>query len=286
MNAAQHIIRLASEGRYTFTTTRAQEALGTSEVAAQAALRRLRQRGGIATPARGFHVIVPPEYRRLGCLPASEFVPELMSYLQAPYYSGLLTAAEIHGAAHHKPQVFQVVTDRNRRPLGAGRVRIAFIAKVNVEATPTLEKATDRGYLRVSTPEATAFDLVTYVGHAGGLDNVATVLAELADRLDRDKLAALARSAATSSTQRLGWLLELVEHHRLAQPLASYISEERPPAAPLRAGRSIPRLTRSRLDESAEGQARDQHARAPVGIRFDSSDADGRLALVCKEAQR
>ncbi len=199
-------------------------------------------------------MIVPPEYRRLGCLPAADFVPELMAYLQAPYYAGLLTAAEIHGAAHHKPQVFQVVTDRNRRPLGAGRVRIAFIAKAIVEATPTFEQATDRGYLRVSTPEATAFDLVTYVGHAGGLDNVATVLAELAERLDRDQLAALARRSSMASTQRLGWLLEHVEYPRLVQPLASYVSEKKPPVAPLRAGRSMlgsPRDAKWRLGINA-----------------------------------
>ncbi len=199
-------------------------------------------------------MIVPPEYRRLGCLPAADFVPELMAYLQAPYYAGLLTAAEIHGAAHHKPQVFQVVTDRNRRPLGAGRVRIAFIAKAIVEATPTFEQATDRGYLRVSTPKATAFDLVTYVGHAGGLDNVATVLAELAERLDRDQLAALARRSSMASTQRLGWLLEHVEYPRLVQPLASYVSEKKPPVAPLRAGRSMrgsPRDAKWRLGINA-----------------------------------
>ncbi len=255
MTAAQHITNLASEGRYTFTTIQAQKALGVSTVAAQAALRRLKGRGDIVTPARGLHVIVPPEYRRLGCLPAAEFVPELMSYLQAPYYAGLLTAAEIHGAAHHKPQVFQVVTDRNRRPLGSGRVRIAFIAKADVEATPTFKKATDRGYLRVSTPEATAFDLVTYVGHAGGLDNVATVLAELAGRLELNPLAALARESSMASTQRLGWLLERVGHPKLAQPLASCVSEDKPPIAPLRAGRTMrgsPRDFKWRLGINAD----------------------------------
>ena len=143
MTANDYITSLQAQGRYTFTTAQAMTALGVSAVAAQAALRRLKQRGVIAVPARGFHVIVPPEYRRLGCQPASEFVPELMAYLDAPYYAGLLTAAEIYGAAHHKPQVFQVVTDRNRRPLGAGRIRIVFIAKAGVKETPIQEKTTD-----------------------------------------------------------------------------------------------------------------------------------------------
>ena len=240
MTANDYVTSLQSRGRYTFTSAEATAALGVSAVAAQAALRRLRQKGLLAVPARGFHVIVPPEYRRLGCQPASEFVPELMAYLEAPYYAGLLTAAEIYGAAHHKPQVFQVITDRNRRPLGAGRIRIVFIAKAGVEATPIREKTTDHGYLRVSTPEATAFDLVTYLGHAGGLDNAATVLAELAEELRPDELGQLARSQVPmTSVQRLGFLLGMTGHSTLVESLATQVDQARPPVAPLRAGRPL-----------------------------------------------
>lgn len=209
----------------------------------------------IAAPARGFHVIVPPEYRHLGCLPASEFVPELMAFLKAPYYSGLLTAAEIYGAAHHKPQVFQVVTDRNRRALGAGRVRIEFIAKASVGDTPNVEIATDRGYLRVSTPEATALDLVAYPRHAGGLDNVATVLAELSTRLDSSALARLAARVPTANVQRLGFLLELVDRGKLAKPLAAIVARESPVLAPLRPSQSMrgaPRDSKWRLAVNAK----------------------------------
>jgi len=250
-NVSQYVTSLASRGHYTFTSAQAREALRVSDVAAQAALRRLRQKGEIAVPARGFYVVVPPEYRQIGCLPAADFVPELMAYLRAPYYAGLLTAAEIHGAAHHKPQVFQVVTDRNRRPLGAGRVRIAFTAKSDVERTATTEKTTDRGYLRVSTPEATAFDLVTYVAQAGGLDNVATVLAEIGEFLDPEELVRLARCGVpVVAAQRLGYLLESTGHGELVEPLASFVGEQAPPIAPLRAGRRLrgaPRDRRWRL---------------------------------------
>lgn len=239
MSLAKHIANFAADGRYTFTTEQAHEMLGGSGVATLAALRRLKAKGEITTPVRGFHVIVPPEYRRLGCLPAAEFVPELMAFLGAPYYAGLLTAAEIHGAAHHKPQVFQVVTSQNRRPIVAGLVRIELIAKAKVAHTPTFEKATDRGYLRVSTPEATAFDLVTYLEHAGGLDNVATVLAELAEKLDTGKLIALAQNGTpVVATQRLGYLLEVGGNVDLALPLASLVKRWAPPVAPLRPGRA------------------------------------------------
>ena len=43
---------------------------------------------------------------------------------------------------------------------------------------------TPRGTILVSTAEATAVDLVGYQHHAGGLDQVATVLSELAEHID------------------------------------------------------------------------------------------------------
>lgn len=58
-------------------------------------------------PFRGFHVIVPPEYRNLGCLPPDQFVPQLMEHLGLVYYAGLLSAARLHGAAHRAPMVFK-----------------------------------------------------------------------------------------------------------------------------------------------------------------------------------
>ncbi len=247
LKVSDYVTSLAARGRYSFSAAEAREAVWASNVAVQAALRRLRHKGELAFPAQGFYVIVPPEYRKLGCLPAADFVPELMSYLRLPYYAALLSAAEIHGAAHHKPQVFQVVTDRNRRPLGTKGVRIVFISKADTTKTPTIEKTTDRGFLRVSTPAATAFDLVTYVAHAGGLDNAATVVAELAEKLEPTALARLAGSGTQMvAVQRLGYLLDLAEHFSLTEPLARMVAQLVPPVAPLRAGRTVRGAPRNR----------------------------------------
>jgi hypothetical protein len=43
--------------------------------AARLALNRLARHKLIASPARGSYVILPPEYRSLGCLPADQFSP-------------------------------------------------------------------------------------------------------------------------------------------------------------------------------------------------------------------
>lgn len=59
-SAGQYVAELAAQGRYHFSTEETQRALGTSLPALRASLRRLKRRGEIADPHRGFHVIVPP----------------------------------------------------------------------------------------------------------------------------------------------------------------------------------------------------------------------------------
>jgi predicted transcriptional regulator of viral defense system len=151
---------------------------------------------------------VPPEYRSLGCLPADQFIPALMKSLDLPYYAGLLSAAQYHGAAHQRPQEFQVFLAKNRRLILCGAVRVAFLARKRLADVPVQSFNTPRGTLLVSSPEATALDLVGYTHHAGGLSQVATVLSELAERIDPDKLAATARAAPVAWAQRLGYVLE------------------------------------------------------------------------------
>ncbi|HAM58046.1 MAG TPA: hypothetical protein DCQ64_22585, partial [Candidatus Rokubacteria bacterium] len=120
------------------------------------------------------------------------------------------------------------------------------------------------GSLRVSTPEATALDLLRYVAAAGYLSNVATVLHELAEACDAGRLVEAAQTAALPQAQRLGSLLDLVARSQLADPLARWLAERRPdwtrldPGQPARRARRelrwhVLRLLRqaSRLERAA-----------------------------------
>jgi predicted transcriptional regulator of viral defense system len=231
--AIQFITDLVAKGRYSFSSGEAVQALGTSPVATRAALRRLRQKGEIAMPYKGFYVVVPPEYRNAGCLPASHFLPDLMAHLGERYYAGLLSAAEFHGAAHQRPQVFQVVVAKNKPEITCGQIRVNFVARKNIDRIPTADFKTPRGYLKISTPEATAYDLVGYPSHGAGLDNVATVLAELAEKLNGKELARLAALSPIAWGQRLGYLLEQVGAKAKTLELAQYITARNPPPTPL-----------------------------------------------------
>ena len=225
VSAREYVTGLAASGRYDFVSADAQAALDISPAAARLALNRLAKQQAIASPARGFYVIVPPEYRTLGCLPADQFIPTLMQRCNLPYYGGLLSAAQYHGAAHHRPQEFQVCVRKQRRRIQCGAVRVAFVVRKRIEDVSIQSFNTPRGTILVSTPEATALDLVGYPDHAGGIDHVATVLSELAEKLDHEKLAAAARTAPLPWAQRLGYLLALGSGEDKIEPLKAYVRE-------------------------------------------------------------
>jgi predicted transcriptional regulator of viral defense system len=224
--AAKDLIEiLASKGRYSFTSEEAREALRISANASKLALNRLARQGQIASPARGFYVIIPPEYRSLGCLPADQFIPDLMRQKGLTYYAGLLTAAQYYGAAHQRPQEFQVFLQKNRRPIRCGKIRVRFIARKKIDEVPVRKFNTSRGEIRVSTPETTAIDLAGYPEHVGGLDQVATILSELAEEIDALALAEAAKIAPIPWIQRLGYMLEFVDAEDAAAGIKEYIRE-------------------------------------------------------------
>lgn len=243
VRASSFITELVARGRYSFTSAEARLALGSSKDAIKLALNRLIKQGTIASPGRGFYVIVPPEYRALGSLPADQFIPALMTHYGQPYYAGLLTAAQYHGAAHHRPQEFQIVTAPARRSIAVGSVRIAFFLRKNITEIATQDLNTPRGTLRISTPEATALDLVGYQERIGGLEQVATVLVDLANEIDPDKLAEAAKTSPVPWAQRLGYLLERIEAHDKTKSLKAYVGNH---------ARDVTRLLPSATTETIE----------------------------------
>ncbi len=245
LTAASYINGLAGQGQFTFTTGEAIDALRSSAVAVRAALRRLIAKGELASPYRGFYTIVPPEYRRLGCLPADQFLPQLMKHLDQTYYVALLSAAELHSAAHQRPQGLQVMVRSNRRPIVCGKVRVQFYARNDLEQTTIVERNTPRGRIRVASPEATALELVGYADQCAGLDIVISVLAELLDVLDKRRLKVAAKNCPVAWVQRLGYLLDLAGHEKIAEALISVVAARAQVVAPLVRSQPITQAPRS-----------------------------------------
>ena len=85
-------------------------------------------------------------------------------------------------------------------------------------------RKTDTGYMSISTPELTAFDLVRHSSACGGLSSVATVLAELSESIDFRKSEGRVLSSTSCATiQRLGYILDtVISQHENADVLYGY----------------------------------------------------------------
>lgn len=231
--------RLPEVGRYVFTRAEASAVAATSDAASKMTLYRLKQSGAIVSPRQDFFVVVPREYRAAGCPPASWFIDDLMRHLGRNYHVALLSAAALHGAGHQQPMAFQVMADAPERDIVVGRVRIQFHVSQRLVSAATQLLQTETGTMRVATPETTALELARFPAACGGWSNVATVLGELAERIDPRALAAGAALVAQSDVQRLGWLLELVGAPKLADALAASLVGKRLQAVPLTSGGAL-----------------------------------------------
>ena len=198
---------LIAEGRYWLTTEEAATLLDRDRQTIYPRLAALEHAKKLFSPAQGLYVVVPPEYRGWGVVPADWFIDPMMRHLGRHYYVSFLSAAARHGAAHQAPQTFQVVVNRHLRDRDIGRVRLCFVKSQTVESMTREQMPSHTGMYLVASRETTAMDLAWRPQLGGGISNVATVLRDLGD-LDGEKLGRLATIRGRATARRLGWLLK------------------------------------------------------------------------------
>ncbi len=198
---------LVGQGRYWVTTEEAARLLGRERRTAYPRLAELERAGKIFSPAKGLYVVVPPEYRSWGVVPADWFIDPMMHHLDRSYYVGFLSAAARHGAAHQAPQRFQVVVNRHLADREIGRVRLHFVKSNAIEQADLEEVNAHTGTYLLASRETTVVDLAWRPREGGGMSNVATVLKDIGD-LNGERLARLATARGRGTTRRLGWLVE------------------------------------------------------------------------------
>ena len=91
---------LIGDGRYWATTEELAALTGRSARSLYGELSALARKKQLFSPVRGLYVVVPPEYRSWGAVPADWFIDAMMSHLRCSYYVAFLSAAARHGAAH------------------------------------------------------------------------------------------------------------------------------------------------------------------------------------------
>ncbi len=236
-----------------------------SEQILQNELYRLCSNKTIASVYRGFYVIIPVQYVLRGSVPATYYIDQLMAYLSKPYYVCMLSAAELLGAAHQRPQQFSVMTTfPKRRVVSTRNVIIDWFYREGLPEDALITKNTETGTIRISNPLLTAADLVQYQQHVGGLSRVATVLEELSEQIDiKSQFASLASFVKKVAWQRLGFILEhVVEENELADELYGQI-------------RNLPgSLMYMPLSTSAEDNTSERNSRWKININIQVEKDD------------
>ncbi|MFM8513714.1 MAG: type IV toxin-antitoxin system AbiEi family antitoxin [Bacteroidota bacterium] len=211
MNAEEWVYQQLAVGQYSFALHRYRADFPEqSDTAHKFALRRLVDKKQILSIHKGFYLIIPPQYRSKGILPPTMFLDALMKELDRPYYLALLNAAAYHGAAHQQPQEFFVVTGFPvLRPTQKKGLKVNYVSKKEIPATLLDIRKTETGYLKISNPALTATDLIQYAKWVGGINRVATVLAELVERIQPSAFDSnLLQHVPITALQRLGYLLD------------------------------------------------------------------------------
>ncbi len=211
MTIEQWIKDRERHGYVTFSIEEAYNALSDkSQKTIQNALSRAIVRGRVASVYRGFYVIIPVQYQLKRVVPPKYYINALMPYVGKPYYLCLLTASAFYGAAHQQPMQTQVMTVTPRLKASGKNPDIMWIYRTEIPDSLLHRVNNEIGPLCFSSPELTAVDLVQFAQHIGGYQRAATVLAELVESMDMQKMNEVIPHTTIATIQRLGYILEFV----------------------------------------------------------------------------
>jgi len=217
-----YLTEVMSKGRYSVTLDELKTRFEVSEKAILQNIYRLKQRNQLAQVRKEFYVIIPPQYSNRGMLPTTLFISDMMEALNRDYYVGLFSAAALHGAGHQQPMEFQVITEKPAlRKIKTDKLSIVFFTKSQWEQDNITKKKTEAGYINVSSPELTAFDLINYHKRIGGLNRIIPILEDLTENINSIRLSKTARDQSTRTIQRLGYILEELGSEPLSNALYS-----------------------------------------------------------------
>ena len=216
-NLSSLIKRFLQKGRYSFKKKEAIEILGGSTPSFINSANRLAKKKELALIRDGFYIIIPPQHFSLACLPADWFIDDLMTHLEQPYYISLLSAASYYGASHQQPQRFQVITNKQTRSISIGNVSIEFIVKKTMVDEGINKINSYTGTINISSSELTMIDVCDYPKHTGYIHNMAQVITDLAESINKATFKGLLEKLPVKTTvlQRLGYLLDITEHEEL-----------------------------------------------------------------------
>lgn len=223
---------LISHGVTAVTTEECAHLLGVPQGEVSQRIVGLQAKGRLVSIARGLWVAVPTESRRMGAPEPIRYMNALMDHYHCTYCVGWLSAASLHGASHQAPQIFQVAANKMLRDRVIGRSRLQFFQRGYVTSVSRRRVSTSSGSVMVASPGATMLMISSDLKLAGGIDNAATVIVELAEqnRGYMEDVLDCASLFSDTAVCRLGWILEYIVGEDGLDELAEYCDSGKTPS--------------------------------------------------------
>jgi predicted transcriptional regulator of viral defense system len=212
LTVADYIKQCLSVEEYSFSLTELQTVLDKSEASITSELSRLIEKKTIVNLRKGFYLIIPPRYSKQGQVPIQLYIEKLFKYLNRNYYLGFYSAAKFHGASHQQTQRDYLMTEKPKlNDIKKNTFDIRFFTTSKWSNKNLLDKKSDAGIFKISSPALTAVDLIHHQTKLGGLNRMLAILEELSEEINQKDIAELLTWYPHKSTlQRFGFLLEEV----------------------------------------------------------------------------
>jgi len=210
LTISNYIKQLQSYEEYAFSWNELFVNCNKTEISLKRELSRLVEKKEIINLRKGFYLIIPPRYSRQEHLPIQLYIDKLFKNLERNYYLGFYSAAKFHGASHQQVQRDYIMTNTPSLPkIKKKSVDINFLTTSNWPKQNILQKKSDAGVFKISSPALTMVDLIHHQTKLGGINRMLAILEELTEELTDSDIAKLLTWYPHKSTlQRLGFLLE------------------------------------------------------------------------------
>ena len=213
MTIANYIKQLLSFEEYSFSLDELHQEINRKETSLQSELSRLIEKKEIVNLRKGFYLIIPPRYSKQGLISIQLYIDKLFKYLNRNYYLGFYSAAKFHGAGHQQIQRDYLMTERPKlNDIAKHAFDIRFFTTAKWPSKNILDKKSDAGIFKISSPALTAADLIHHQTKLGGLNRMLAILEELVEAINKNDIAELLTWYSHKSTlQRFGFLLDELE---------------------------------------------------------------------------
>ena len=228
MTVANYIKQCLSVEEYSFSLNELQSVIDKSEASIKSELSRLIEKKVIVNLRKGFYLIIPPRYSKQGQVPIQLYIEKLFKHLNRNYYLGFYSAAKFHGASHQQTQRDYLMTEKPKlNDINKNTFDIRFFTTSKWSNKNILDKKSDAGIFKISSPALTAVDLIHHQSKLGGMNRMLAILEELAEEITQNDIAELLTWYPNKSTlQRFGFLLEEVNaDQELSNQIKKYLKK-------------------------------------------------------------